>query len=76
MIARTRKWALDRKQHVEHTLETEYCSPYRTKVLQASLQVALDFLCSHCDTCGRTLTDPESIRLGRGPECRKARAAS
>jgi hypothetical protein len=25
----------------------------------------------HCGRCGRTLTDPESIELGIGPECKK-----
>lgn len=28
-----------------------------------------------CGTCGRTLTDPESILSGFGPECRKRRSS-
>lgn len=26
-----------------------------------------------CRTCGRPLSDPESVRLGEGPDCRRKR---
>jgi hypothetical protein len=31
---------------------------------------------SHCGVCGRTLTDPESIDLGIGPECNRRQTGS
>jgi len=45
--------------------------PFTKEVAEALLKPLSLVAAGRCERCGMTLTDPKSIELGIGPECRK-----
>lgn len=45
--------------------------PAEREMLERQRPLHAKFVATRCRRCGRTLTDPESLLLGLGPECRR-----
>lgn len=59
-------------RHLNYALDTiadPSTAPERRAILEAKAEHLRRQLDGRCDTCGRTLHDPESLARGRGPEC-------
>jgi hypothetical protein len=68
--------AIARREFYAKELARGGHSERETARLTAALADAERALVGSCDRCGRKLTDPDSVALGRGPECRKASVAA